>query len=128
MRCERLAGGDDVVGEPAQTGEAVRADAVGLEHVEAVAVEQLAELVGLTCELATGDPDVDSAPQLRMPDVVAAVQRLFHPVHLLRGELVGDVGGALDVPCRRRVPRHPPTLVAVDHQLERVADRVADRA
>ncbi len=39
----------------------------------------------------------------------------------------GDLGGALDVPRGSGVPGHPPALVAVDHQLDRIPDRVADR-
>ena len=62
-----LAGGDDVAGEPAQPGDALRADAVGLEHVEAARVEELPELVRLTGQLAAGDPDVDPARSSACP-------------------------------------------------------------
>ena len=90
--------------------------------------QQLGELVGLPGQLPAGDPDADPPPQLGDPGVVAAVQRLLHPVHLLGREGVGDLGRPLDVPRRPDVPRHPPALVAVDHQLERVADGVAHGA
>ena len=106
---------------------AVRAHAVGLEHVEAVAFEELAELVRLAGELAARDPDVDPAAQFGVPVVVAAVQRLLHPVHALGGEVRRRPRWRARRPTAGGVPGHPPALVAVDHQLERIADRVADR-
>ena len=76
------------------------ADAVGLEHVEAVVPQQLGELVRLASHLASGDADVDPGTQLRRPIVVAAMKGLFHPVDIFGRQELADGGGVVDVPRR----------------------------
>ena len=105
----------------------MRTHAIGLEHVEAIAVEQFAELVGLTSHLTAGDPHPDAATQLGVARIVAAVQRFLDPVHIQRLELGSDIGRQVDVPRPSRVPGHAPGLIAVDHQRQPVGDGLADR-
>ncbi len=121
---KRAARGVDLGRQPGQAGDAARAHAVGLEHVQAVPGQQLAQLVGLAGHLAPGDADAHPPPQLGVPGVVPTVERFLHPVDRLGLEGFRDPGGVIHRPRWRGVPRHPPALVAVDHQLEPVADGI----
>ena len=56
------------------------------------------------------------------------MQRLFHPVHGLGFESLRHNRGMVDIPRALRIPRHSPTLIAVDHQLKLIAHRVANGA
>ena len=56
------------------------------------------------------------------------MQRLFHPVHRLGFEPLRDNRGMVYVPRALCIPRHSPTLIAVDHQLKLFAHGVANGA
>ncbi len=49
------------------------------------------------------------------------MEGLLHPIDAQRLEGAGDGGGVLQGPRRLDVPRLAPALIAVDHQLEAVA-------
>jgi hypothetical protein len=53
------------------------------------------------------------------------MQRLLHPVDAEALEFPGDTDRIFQRPGRIGVPGHAPALIAVDHQLEPVADPIA---
>ena len=81
----------------------------------------------LTRHLAGGEPHVGRLAQCTHAGVVGAVQRFLHPVDREPLELARDRERILEAPGRLCVPRHPPTLVAVDQELETGADARAHR-
>ena len=83
VRREDLSSGCDLGCQLAHTNDPQRADAVWLKHVDALAAQQLAKLVRLPRHLPAGDADPAVPPQLRISLIIAAMQRLFEPVHPL---------------------------------------------
>src|SRR3546814_6808508 len=50
--------------------------------------------------------------------VIAAMQRLLHPIDIELLQFAGDLQRVLERPRRLGVPRHAPALIAVHHQGE----------
>ena len=113
--------------DPAQPGDPADQRGIGLQHVEAPLLDQVAELIQLARHLAAGDPDVHGVAQPPHALAVAAMQRLLHPVDAQQLQLAGDRNGVLQRPGRVGVLRQAPALVAIHHQLHAVADAGAHR-
>src|SRR5579872_37828 len=114
-------------GDAAQAGQAADQSGVRLQHVEAAFGDQVAEFVELARHLAARDPNVGHVAKATHAVAVAAMQRLLYPIDAEPLQFPRDLDGVLQRPGRVSVPRHPPALIAVDHQVEPVADSAANR-
>jgi hypothetical protein len=103
-------------------------DHVGLVDVERVRLDRGERLREGPRHLATGDPDARRRrPERGETAQVRPGQGLLDPQDVVLGESGGDGPGAHRVEGARRVARHPPALVEVDHDRHRGADGVAGR-
>ena len=114
-------------GDATQAGDAAAPGDVRLQHVEAAALDEVLELVDLEVALAAGDAEIGGLPQRGHPLDVAAMERLLHPVDAEVLQRSRHDERVLELPGRLGVPGHEPALVAVDHELETVADALAHR-
>ena len=113
-------------GDAAAPADATGEHDVGLQHVDATAQHEVTRLTQVAHHLAAGQAEVRPRPQ-RGPSIdVPGVERLLEPVDADAFELTRDLRGRGHVPARRRVTFHAPTLVGVDHQLDRRTDRITE--
>ena len=99
-------------------GEAAVIAAVGLEDIDRLALDQLAQPPAVAFHLAGGDGDGGGAAQIRQSPGVVLVQGLLEP-----GEVAVLDRAAEHLGLHRRKQ-----IVGVDHQIDVIADAVADRA
>ena len=115
-------------GEPPGAAEPAREEDVALQDVDVPADDELPRLAGAADHLAGGDPQTRVGPQIRVPVRIVGSQRLLEPVDAELLERACTLRGRGDVPARLHVAGHAPSLVRVDHDLHRVADRLAHGA
>ncbi len=86
-----------------------------------------AQLVKPLGHLAARDPHARHRAQRPHAGQVRARQRLLDPQHAVLVEPLDHPAGVGDTEAGGDVTRHPPPLVEVDHDLERVVDGLTDR-